>query len=102
MAATGNEAVRLSQLKTYADSVSSALSSKLDAPASEGTAGQVLTTDGDGTYTWTTVSSSASYTASNGITISGTNIQGVDADEGVVGVVSFASATDFAEYMGLS
>ena len=54
----------------------SQLGNKISEPATEGTAGQVLTTDGNGGRSWTTVSgggdnnfSTGSYTDINGNTI---------------------------------
>lgn len=102
MAATGNEAVKLSQLKTYADSVTEDLNAKLDAPASEGTSGQFLRTDGAGTYTWATVSAGTTYTGTAPISVSGSIISIAEAGDGTQGTVEFASDADFLEYMELS
>lgn len=102
MPATGNEVVKLSQLKTYADGVNTTLSAKLNAPASEGSAGQVLTTDGAGTVSWSTVSASGTYTATLPISITGTNIAIAEAGDGSQGTVAFASDADFNDYLGIS
>lgn len=131
MAATGTEAVQLSQLKTYADSVDTKINAKQDAltlpltianggtgstsaatartalgavaaPSGDGTSGQFLQTNGDGTTAWATVSQGTTYTGSNGITVSGSTISGVTAAADTVGVVSFASNLDFEAYMELS
>lgn len=78
-----------------------ALSGKLDAPASGGFVGQVLVWNGS-TTEWQTISTGATYTGSNGISVSGTVISGVDAGEGTKGVVEFATSEDFNSYMGRS
>lgn len=78
-----------------------ALSGKLDAPSSGGSKGQVLVWNGTATE-WQTVSTGATYTGSNGISVSGTVISGVDAGENTKGVVAFASDSDFNEYVGIS
>lgn len=102
MAATGSEAISLAQLLLYKNAVDTALDAKMSAPSSTGTSGQVLTTDGAGTYSWTTVSAGTTYTGSNGVDVTGSVIIGIDAAAGTKGVVEFATDTDFNEYMGLS
>ena len=85
--------------------VNALLDEKLDVPATEGTAGQVLTTDGAGTYTWTTVSSGdggVTYTGTAPIAVSGSFISIAEAGEGSQGTVAFASDSDFAAFMGVS
>lgn len=77
------------------------LSGKLDAPSTGGSEGQVLVWNGTATE-WQTISTGATYTGSNGISVSGTVISGVDAGEGTKGVVEFATSEDFSSYMELS
>lgn len=53
MAATGNEFVLLRQLKSLYDSITAAISAKVSKPvAGDGTSGQMLVTNGDGTTSW--------------------------------------------------
>lgn len=97
MAATGNEAVKLSQLKAYD---AAKVATKITNP-SGGTTGQFLSKTETGTQ-WASVPEGTVYTGSNGVSVSGSTISGVDADEGVVGVVKFATDSDFNAYMGIS
>lgn len=101
MAATGNEVVILSQLKTLYDNVITRIREKLTTPTTEGSAGDVLTTDGAGTYSWTTPSTGTVYEGTPPIVVTGSNISVNSATETSEGVVSFASDSDFSEYMGL-
>lgn len=56
----GNLQTNVSNLQTNVGNLQTAVSGKMNEPASEGTAGQVLTTDGNGQRTWTTVESGGS------------------------------------------
>lgn len=102
MAATGNETIKLSQLKTWWTSVystiTSAIAAKLDKPGTDGAAGQVLTWNGT-TTAWTTVETGETYTGTAPINVSGTTISVADAGDGTKGVVMFASDSDFTAYM---
>lgn len=73
MAATGNEAVLLRQLKSYDDEkVQPALDSKLNAPASAGTNGQMLVYGSSGNQ-WVDVPEGTAYSADNvSLQLSGT------------------------------
>lgn len=65
MAATGNEAVLLKQLKSYDDEkVQPALDAKLNAPASAGTDGQMLVYGSSGNQ-WVDVPEGTAYSADN-------------------------------------
>ena len=102
MAATGNEVAILSQIKSLYENVVTKIAAKLTTPATEGNAGDVLTTDGAGTYTWTTPAAGTVYTATAPIEINDSVISVATAGVGAEGVVSFVSDEDFASYMGLS
>lgn len=53
MAATGNEFVLLRQLKSLYDSITAAIGTKVSKPTvGDGTSGQMLVTNGDGTTSW--------------------------------------------------
>ena len=86
MPATGNEATRLSQLKSWWDttiaSINASIATKLDKPGTAATAGQVLSNNG-----------------TQNVWIDAT---GGEAGEGTLGVVQFASDADFKAYMGIS
>lgn len=56
----GNLQTNVSNLQTNVGNLQTAVSGKMNEPASEGTAGQVLTTNGNGQRTWTTVESGGS------------------------------------------
>lgn len=56
----GNLQTNVSNLQTNVGNLQTAVSGKMNEPASEGTAGQVLTTDGNGQRTWTTIESGGS------------------------------------------
>lgn len=102
MAATGSEVAILSQIKSLYDNVVTKIAAKLSAPESEGSAGDVLTTDGAGTYTWTTPAAGTVYTGTAPIQVTDSVISVDSAGVGAEGVVSFVSNEDFNEYMGLS
>ena len=102
MAATGNEAVILKQLKTAVDKIKEWVGAKLDAPTTEGTSGQVLTSDGAGGLTWSTPAEGTVYTGTSPIAVEGSVISIAEAGEGTQGTVSFASDEDFADYLGIS
>lgn len=55
-----NLQTNVSNLQTNVGNLQTAVSGKMNEPASEGVAGQVLTTDGNGQRTWTTVESGGS------------------------------------------
>lgn len=84
MPATGNEATRLSQLKSWWDAtiatINASIATKLDKPSTAATAGQVLSNNGTQNV-W---------------------IDAPSGGEGTLGVVQFASDTDFKAYMGIS
>lgn len=132
MAATGQEAVALEQLRTLNVAVSGKIDKKIDSPASAGTAGQVLSTNGTATE-WMTLPEGTAYTGTAPITVSGSAIgisaattgaagsmsaadkaklDGIDANANnyvlpsasstVLGGVKFATDTDFNAYMGIS
>lgn len=88
-------------LTALGGATAASVNGKLDAPGEEGEAGQVLTWNGSATE-WSTVSAGTTYTGSNGVTVSGSVISGVDAGENTKGVVAFASDSDFNEYFGIS
>ena len=81
MPATGNEATRLSQLKSWWDTtiatINASIATKLDKPSTAATAGQVLSNNG-------------------------TQNVWIDAPSGGTTYVRFASDTDFKAYMGIS
>lgn len=52
MAEVGDKLVDLEDLKTLADDTTTKLGGKLAVPLNEGTAGQILTANGDGTSEW--------------------------------------------------
>lgn len=91
MPATGNEATRLSQLKSWWDTtiatINASINNKLDKPGTAATAGQVLSNNGTQNV-W--------IDAPGG----GTSVS--EAGEGTLGVVQFASDADFNAYMGIS
>lgn len=95
MPATGNEATRLSQLKSWWDAtiatINASIATKLDKPGTAATAGQVLSNNGTKNV-WIDAP----------INVSGTAISVAEAGEGTLGVVQFASDTDFKAYMGIS
>lgn len=62
----------------------------------EGTDGQVLTTDGAGTYTWETVSSGTTYTAGDGIDITSDEISVTQATDTEIGGVKIWKGTQAA------
>ena len=102
MAAAGTEAVLLSQLLTLKNALDSDIAEKQDALPSGGTSGQVLTSDGSGGFEWTTPSEGTIYTGTSPIVVSGSVISVNSAGQGTSGVVSFATDSDFATYMGIS
>lgn len=55
-----NLQTNVGNLQTNVGNLQTAVGGKMNEPASEGTAGQVLTTDGNGQRTWTTVESGGS------------------------------------------
>lgn len=66
-------------------------------PTSAGTNGQVLTTNGSGTSTWTTISSGGTYTAGAGLDLSGTAFaleRDLKVDVDVIG----SSTSDYIEF----
>lgn len=93
MPATGNEAVKLSQLKSWWDAtiatINASINNKLDKPGTAATAGQVLSNNGTQNV-W--------IDAPGG----GTTISVAEAGEGTLGAVPSASDTDFNAYMGIS
>ena len=83
MAATGNEVVLLHQLKSLYDSIKSSISSKVSKPSNgNGTSGQMLITNGDGTTAWANVPEGAAYSA-NDVTIQLTDTQFSVKDGGI-------------------
>lgn len=52
MAEVGNKLVNLNDLKALSDNMTTKLGSKLAAPLNEGTVGQILTANSNGTSTW--------------------------------------------------
>lgn len=99
MSATGNEAVKLSQLKTYKGTVDTALDEKLASPSSEGTSGQILSWNGEATEWIDAPEGGTEYTGTAPIQVSGNAISVREAGDGTSGVVSFASDEDFTTYM---
>lgn len=63
MAASGNELVKLSQVKLVKDWVAGQLNTKMAKPAADGTNGQMLVANGDGTYRFVDVPKGTAYTA---------------------------------------
>lgn len=63
MAATGNEIVKLSQLKLLKDAAWAEIGTKMAKPAADGTAGQMLVANGDQTYRFVDVPHGTAYTA---------------------------------------
>lgn len=63
MAATGNEIVKLSQLKLLKDAAWAQIDTKMAKPAADGTAGQMLVANGDQTYRFVDVPEGTAYTA---------------------------------------
>ena len=106
MPATGNEATRLSQLKSWWDttiaSINASIATKLDKPSTAATAGQVLSNNGTQNVWIDAPSGGKTYTGTSPIDVSGTVISVAEAGEGTLGVVQFASDTDFKAYMGIS
>lgn len=106
MPATGNEATRLSQLKSWWDttiaSINASIATKLDKPSTAATAGQVLSNNGTNNVWIDAPSGGETYTGTSPINVSGTVISVAEAGEGTLGVVQFASDTDFKAYMGIS
>lgn len=106
MPATGNEATRLSQLKSWWDTtiatINASIATKLDKPGTAATAGQVLSNNGTQNVWIDAPSGGKTYTGTAPIDVSGTVISVAEAGEGTLGVVQFASDTDFKAYMGIS
>lgn len=106
MPATGNEATRLSQLKSWWDAtiatINASIATKLDKPGTAATAGQVLSNDGAQNVWIDAPSGGKTYTGTAPINVSGTTISVAEAGEGTLGVVQFASDADFKAYMGIS
>lgn len=63
MAATGNEIVKLSQLKLLKDAAWTQIDTKMAKPAADGTNGQMLIANGDQTYRFVDVPKGTAYTA---------------------------------------
>lgn len=63
MAATGNEIVKLSQLKLLKDAAWTKIDTKMAKPAADGTNGQMLVANGDQTYRFVDVPEGTAYTA---------------------------------------
>ena len=89
MAANGNEAVSLSQLKALSDSIGAEVDGKVASPASAGTAGQVLSTNGTATE-WIDLPEGTVYTGTAPITVSGSAIGITAASTGAAGSMSAA------------
>ena len=106
MPATGNEATRLSQLKSWWDTtiatINASIATKLDKPSTAATAGQVLSNNGTNNVWIDAPGGGKTYTGTAPIDVSGTVISAAEAGEGTLGVVQFASDTDFKSYMGIS
>lgn len=106
MPATGNEATRLSQLKSWWDTtiatINASINNKLDKPSTAATAGQVLSNNGTQNVWVDAPSGGETYTVTAPINVSGTTISVAEAGEGTLGVVQFASDSDFKAYMGIS
>ena len=105
MPATGNEATRLSQLKSWWDTtiatINVSINSKLDKPGTAATAGLVLSYNCSQNV-WIDARRGPASTGNAPINVSGTAISVAEAGEGTLGVVQFASDTDFKAYMGIS
>ena len=71
MPATGTEAVSLERLKSVLDYTDDKY---LAAPSEEGTAGQVIISDGSGGTSWTSIETGATYTGTSPISVSGSVI----------------------------
>lgn len=106
MTATGNEATRLSQIKSWWDttiaSINASIATKLDKPSTAATAGQVLSNNGTQNVWIDAPSGGTTYDGTAPIIVSGTTISVAEAGEGTLGVVQFASDSDFKAYMGIS
>lgn len=106
MPATGNEATRLSQLKSWWDAtiatINASIATKLDKPSTAATAGQVLSNNGTQNVWIDAPGGGKTYTGTAPIDVSGTVISVAEAGEGTLGVVQFASDADFKAYMGIS
>lgn len=106
MTATGNEATRISQLKSWWDAtqpkINMSINSKLDKPGTAATAGQVLSNNGTKNVWIDAPSGGDTYTGTAPINVSGTVISVAEAGDGTLGVVQFASDTDFNAYMGIN
>lgn len=98
MAATGQEAVALEQLRTLNVAVSGKIDKKIDSPASAGTAGQVLSTNGT-TTEWMTLPEGTAYTGTAPIQVSGSAISISAATTSAAGSMS---ATDKAKLDGIA
>ena len=97
MAATGQEAVALEQLRTLNVAISGKIDKKIDAPSASGTAGQVLSTNGTATE-WMTLPEGTAYTGTAPITVSGSAI-GISA--ATTGAAGSMSAADKAKLDGI-
>lgn len=99
MPATGNEATRLSQLKSWWDAtiatINASIATKLDKPSTAATAGQVLSNNGTRNVWIDAPGGGTTYTGTAPINVA-------EAGEGTLGVVQFASDADFKAYMGIS
>lgn len=83
MAATGSEIVLLYQLKSVYNSIMKFISSKVSKPSNgNGTSGQMLITNGDGTTAWANVPEGAAYSADD-VTIQLTDTQFSVKDGGI-------------------
>lgn len=106
MPATGKEATRLSQLKSWWDAtiatINESFATKLDKPSTAATAGQVLSNNGTQNVWIDAPSGGKTYTGTAPIDVSGTTISVAEAEDGTLGVVQFASDADFKAYMGIS
>lgn len=106
MPATGNEATRLSQLKSWWDTtiatINASIATKLDKPGTAATAGQVLSNNGTQNVWIDAPSGGKTCTGTAPINVSGAAISVAEAGDGTLGVVQFASDTDFKAYMGIS
>lgn len=106
MPATGNEATRLSQLKSWWDTtiatINASINNKLDKPGTAATAGQVLSNNGTQNVWIDAPSGGGDYSGTAPINVSGNTISVAEAGDGTLGVVQFASDTDFNAYMGIS
>ena len=89
MAATGQEAVALEQLRTWGVAVSGEIDKKVDSPATSGTAGQVLSTNGT-TTEWITLPEGTAYTGTAPIQVEGSAISIAAATTSAAGSMSAA------------